>query len=148
MSRATQIRTIVALLALCSMFLPAWVRLDGYSSSMNGAELLAFTFTSPERGAMFRTALLGSVALLFIPLAVAVTAAYSFVKNIQGEFPIAANLALIALPIVMLFLAQTLTASDQPRLAWVTIPKPGIILMVLCNAGLLAHSLSAESQSR
>ena len=146
-SRVLQVRTLTALLALVSMMLP-WVRLDGYTESMTGAELLAFAFTSPERGAMFRTVPLGAIALLLVPLTVAATAVYSFVKNIQGEFTVGPNLALIALPIVMLFLGQALTATDQPRLAWATLPKPGIILMVLCNVGLLAHSLHVESQSR
>ena len=145
--RAVQVRTLAALLALFSMMLP-WVRLDGYTESMTGAELLAFAFTSPERGAMFRTVPLGAIALLLVPLAAAATAVYSFVKNVQGEHPIAANLALIFLPIVMLFFGQALTASDQPRLVWVSIPRPGIILMIACNAGLLAHSLHVESQGR
>ena len=144
--QVTQVRTLVALLALCSMFLP-WVRLDGYSSSVNGAELLAFAFTSPERGAMFRIAPLGAAALLFVPLAVTATAVYNFVKNIQGKLTIGPNVALIMLPVLMLFLGQALTASDQPRLAGITIPNPGGILMILCNMGLLAHSLCTESQS-
>ena len=53
-------RTLAALAALISMFLP-WVWLDGDNSALNGAELLAYAFTSPERRAMIQTSLLGSL---------------------------------------------------------------------------------------
>ena len=36
--QATQVRTLVGLMALASMLLP-WIRLDGYSETMNGAQI-------------------------------------------------------------------------------------------------------------
>ena len=50
-TKTTQARAIVALIAIAGMFLP-WVWLDGDTSPMNAAQLLAYAFTNPERGAM------------------------------------------------------------------------------------------------
>ena len=145
--RAAQVRTLVALMALCSMLLP-WTRLDGYTNPMTGADLIAFAFTSPERGAMFRLMPLGALALLFIPLVTTITAIYVFAKSVEGEHPVMANIMAITLPVVMLYLAQTLTGSDQPQLFWITIPKLGIITLILCNTALIGLTIIIGSQAR
>ena len=139
-SAAAKARTLMALLALFSILLP-WVRLDGYTQTMAGSELLAFAFTSPERAAMFRSAPLGAIALLLIPFVLALSSIYAFFKSLEGQHTLGASIMGAALPLIMLFLAQTLTATGSTRIIGVSIPNPGIITMVLCNVGLIIHSL-------
>ncbi len=136
-------RTLAALAALISMFLP-WVWLDGDNSALNGAELLAYAFTSPERRAMIQTSLLGSLGILFIPLTVAVLAVYGFLKTSAGEYPLTTYAAAAALPVLMLVMARSVTSSDQPAIAGVTLPEWGVVLMVGCQAGLFIHGLLNE----
>ena len=136
-------RTLAALAALISMFLP-WVWLDGDNSALNGAEFLAYAFTGPELGAMFRTSILGSLGLLFIPLVVVVLAVYGFFKTIAGEYPLTTYAAAAALPILMLVMARSVTSSDQPAIAGIPLPEWGVVLMVVCQAGLFIHGLLHE----
>ena len=136
----TTARSIIALAALISILMP-WAMLDGYSETMSGAELLAFAFTSAERGAMFRAAPLGAAALLLIPFVLTITASYNLLKNLEGERPMGASLLSLTLPALMLFLAQTLTASNQPQVFGITIPDAGITVMMVCNLGLTVHTL-------
>ena len=135
-----RVRTLAALAALISMFLP-WVWLDGDNSALNGAELLAYAFTGPERGAMIRTSILGSLGLLFIPLVVAVLAVYGFFKTIAGEYPLTTYAAAAALPILMLVMARSVTSSDQISITGIPLPEWGVVLMVACQAGLFIHGL-------
>ena len=109
------IRTLIAMGALASMFLP-WAVLDGDDSSLSGSELLAYAFTSPERGAMFRTSLLGAMGFLFIPLTVMVATIIAFFNTVTRQASTAANLIGCLLPIIMLMVTGSITSSDQPDL--------------------------------
>ena len=72
-------RDLIAVVSIVTMLLP-WVYLDGSSSPMTGADLIAYTFTGPERGAMIRESFLGAASLFVIPLIVLVMAVTVFVK--------------------------------------------------------------------
>ena len=68
-------RVLVALIALAEMLLP-WAKLDGYAETMSGAELMAFAFTSPERGSIFAVSKLGALSVLLAPALVPVANLY------------------------------------------------------------------------
>ena len=91
---------------------------------------------------MFRAAPLGAIALLLIPFVLTITACYNFLKNLEGEHPLGASVISLTMPPLMLFLAQTLTASNQPHALGITIPNSGVIIMMVCNLGLLAQTLN------
>ena len=143
----TMIRTLIAIGALASMFLP-WAVLDGKDSSLRGSELLAYAFTSPERGAMFRTSFLGTMGLLFIPLTVTITSIIAFFKAVTKQASTAANLIGCLLPIIMIMVTGSITSSDRPDLLGVRIPEWGIAMMISCHAVLLVHGLIQENDRR
>ena len=146
-SNETMIRTLIAMGALASMFLP-WAVLDGDDSSLSGSELLAYAFTSPERGAMFRTSFLGAVGLLFIPLTVMVATIIAFFNTVTRQASTAANLIGCLLPIIMIMVTGSITSSDQPDLLGVRIPEWGIAMMISCHTVLLVHGLIQENDQR
>ena len=143
----TMIRTLIAIGALASMFLP-WAVLDGKDSSLSGSELLAYAFTSPERGAMFRTSFLGTIGLLFIPLTVTIASIIAFFKTVTKQASTAANLIGCLLPIIMIMVTGSITSSDRPDLLGVRIPEWGIAMMISCHAILLVHGLIQENDRR
>ena len=97
LDNTTRIRAAAALIALFSMLVP-WVWMDGDKSALSGSDLLAYAFTSDERGALFRTSILGALGLFFVPPIVAVLTIYGFAKTIMGEYPLMANLMGALLP--------------------------------------------------
>ena len=146
-SNLTLYRTLAALAALASMFLP-WVQFDGANSGMNGADLVAYAFTSPERGSLFQTSFLGSLALLFIPITVTVLMAIIFFKTVVSQYVVSMNLVAGLLPLAMLFLARSIISSDQPSVIGVPLPEYGLLLMIICNLGLFANGLVHENDRR
>ena len=134
----TRARSLVALAALAGMFLP-WVWLDGDSSSLNAAELLAHGLTNPERGAMAGVSFPGTMALLFIPPAVIILAVLGFIRAIRGEYPLLMNAAGAALPLVLLVLSKPVTSSDDHSVLGIPVSHAGAIVVSICHASLLIH---------
>ncbi len=143
----TMYRTMAVLAALISMYLP-WVHLDGSEGPMNGAALIAYAFTSPERSSLFSISMFGTLTLLFIPLTVLGTTGYSFIKNLQGHYTPGSNVAAAVLPIAMLLAARSIISSDQPSLLGIQLPEWGVTIMVLTHTGLLVHGLANENAQR
>ena len=84
--QATQVRTLVGLMALASMLLP-WIRIDGYSETMNGAEMIAYAFTDPGRASIFGISKLGTLAILLVPIIALAAGAYGFFSWPRGITP-------------------------------------------------------------
>ena len=60
-------RNLLAIAGIASMMLP-WVYLDGAESSLSGAELIAYTFsTGTERWEMLKQSVPGALILFFVP---------------------------------------------------------------------------------
>ena len=140
LDKTTRIRAAAALIALFSMLVP-WVWMDGDKSALSGADLLAYAFTSDERGALFRTSILGALGLFFVPPIVAVLTIYGFAKTIMGEYPLMANLMGALLPIIMLILARSITSSDQLAILGITLSGWGVSLMICSHTGLFIHGV-------
>ena len=133
-------RNLIAIVAILSMLLP-WVYLDGSRSPLSGAELIAYTFVGPERGAMARESFLGAAALFVVPLMVLIMAITVFVKTFQGQNPIALNVATGLLPALVVIFAGRITSSDHLTGGGLVFPGWGIILLLLCQASLTIQSL-------
>ena len=141
------IRAGTALIALVSMFLP-WVVLDGTRSALSGSELVAYAFTSKERGTMFQTSFMGAVALLYIPLIVTIATVVSFSKTIVQKTSTTSNLLGCLLPVIMIMVSGSITSSDRPDLLGVTVPEWGIVTMISCHVILLVHGLIQENDRK
>ena len=143
----TRIRSSVTLVGFFSMFLP-WIALDGDNSALNGSELIAFAFTSPERSAMFGISIPGALSLFGVPVVMVGLTIFGFLKTINGEYPLVANGVAVILPMLMLVLAAPITSSDQFDLFGMITPKVGIVLMILSHAALFIHGLYVEFLTR
>ena len=139
-TKTTQARAIVALIAIAGMFLP-WVWLDGDTSPMNAGQLLAYAFTNPERGAMISISFPGTIALLFTPPVVICLAVYCFIKTMKSDYPLMMNAGAVVLPIVMIMLSGPVTSSDDHSFAGLPASHLGAILVSLCHASLLTHGI-------
>ena len=143
----TRVRSLVALVGFFSMVLP-WISLDGDNSALNGSELIAFAFTSPERLAMFRISIPGSLSLFGIPVVMVGLTIFGFFKTINGEYPLVVNGVAVILPVVMLVVAAPITSSDQFGIFGVILPKFGVVVMILSHTALFIHGLYVEFLTR
>ena len=130
-----------------SMFLP-WISLDGDNSALNGSELIAFAFTSPERPAMFGISILGALGLFGIPVVMVGLTIFGFLKTINGEYPLVVHGVAVILPVLMLVLATPITSSDQFDMFGMVLPKLGLVVMILSHTGLFIHGLYMEFLTR
>ena len=139
----TAVRTTFTLIALLGMFLP-WVTLDGSGSSMNGAQLVAYSFTSPERAAMLGTNFIAGASLLGLPLIALGCCVGSFLDNIKGRFGIIWSIAATMLPPLTLVLASPVLTTDQTRILGMPVPDWGMAMTSGAHLALLV--MTAMSQ--
>ena len=137
---ATAGRTALGLIALAAMLLP-WIKLDGYQDAMNGAELIAYAFTSPERASLFQVSKIGTLAVLLAPPIVLAANVYGLIRLIQGEQRLAPHLCGAVLPLGMTLLAGAIASSDGMRLAGIPIPGWGIIVTILAQGILFLDAM-------
>ena len=139
----TLLRGLAGLLALAGMLLP-WIQLDGAASAMNAAELLAYSFTNPERGAMIDVSFIGTIALLFVPPILITITCLTFISLIKGEHPFSMNTTALILIAALVLLTGPVISSDQSTLWSVPIPKAGVMVVALSHAGLITHGAWLE----
>ena len=123
----TAVRTTFTLIALLGMFLP-WVTLDGSGSPMNGAQLIAYSFTSPERAALIGSNFFAAASLLGLPLIALACCAGSFLDNIKGRFGIAWSIGAMVIPPLTLLLASPVLTTEQTRVLGMPVPDWGMAL--------------------
>lgn len=143
------LRSICALIPLGAFLLP-WVHLDGSNDSLSGAQLLAFAFTSPERTFLFSTSALGTIALVFAPLALAVTSIASLFLTVSDKYMNAGHLVAGLLPLAMLALARPILSSDQALSYIGPLPIPAwpLLALIASNLALAAHGFAEQSKAR
>lgn len=134
-------RNIIAVVSIATMLLP-WVYPDGSQSPLTGADLIAYTFSGPERGAMVRESFLGAASLFTVPLLILVMAIAVFIKTYRGHHPIALNVATGLLPLLVLIFAGKITSSEHLIAGGLVFPGLGIILLFLCQVALAVQSLT------
>ena len=142
-SRIRQIRSAVGALALAGMLLP-WVRLDGYTNSMSGADLIAYAFTGTDRGAIFDTSIMGALALLLIPSIVLAACAYAFLTTLTGGRPLKSHFVAAVMPLGIMLMSGGIVSSDGPQIAGIPIPGLGLIITVLAQGGLFANRMLGD----
>ena len=142
-SRIRQIRSAAGALALAGMLLP-WVRLDGYTKSMSGADLIAYAFTGTDRGAIFDASVTGALALLLIPSIVLAACAYAFFNTMIGRRPLKSHLTGAIMPLGILLMSGSIVSSDGPQVAGIPIPGFGLIITVLAQGGLFVNRMLGE----
>ena len=141
--QATQVRTLVGLLALASMLLP-WIRIDGYSETMNGAEMIAYAFTDPGRASIFGISKLGTLAILLVPIIALAAGAYGFFRLAQGHHSLASHFFGSLMPLGMVLLSSSIMSSDGPAIAGFPIPGVGIFIMILAQGALFVDGMMEE----
>ena len=135
-------RNLFAVVGIASMSLP-WVYLDGFESSLSGAELIAYTFvTGDERWYILRQSFLAAMALFMVPLVVAGLSISVFVKTFKDQHSIKLNAGAGLLPLLIVLFSGSITSSDHLLGGSFVYPQAGILLMFLSQAGLAAHSLT------
>ena len=138
--QATQVRTLVGLIALAGMLLP-WIRLDGYSETMNGAQMIAYAFTDPGRASIFGVSKLGALAVLLVPTLALLANTYGFFRLAQGRHSLGSHLAGSLLPLGMVLLSNPLISSDGPAIAGLPIPGVGIFVTILAQGALFIDGM-------
>ena len=141
--RATQVRTLVGLMALAGMLLP-WIRLDGYSETMNGAQMIAYAFTDPGRASIFGVSKLGTLAILLVPILALAANAYGFFRLAQGGHSLGSHLSGSLMPLGMVLLSSSLISSDGPAIAGFPLPGVGIFVMILAQGALFIDGMLEE----
>ena len=141
--QATQMRTLVGLMALASMLLP-WIRLDGHSETMNGAQMIAYAFTDPGRASIFGISKLGTLAVLLVPILALAASAYGFFRLAQGHHSLASHLSGSLLPLGMVLLSSPISSSDGPAIAGFPIPGVGIFIMIVAQGALFIDGMLEE----
>ena len=135
-------RNLLAIAGIASMMLP-WIYLDGAESSLSGAELIAYTFsTGTERWEMLKQSVPGALILFFIPSAVAVLSIVVFAKTWQDQHSAKLNAVAGLLPLLIVVFAGSITSSEHLLAGRLVFPQAGIILMFLSQGALAVHSLS------
>ena len=140
LSRNARIRGTIAIIALTGMLLP-WLRLDGYSEAMSAAELIAYAFTSPERGSLFGVSMMGALAILLTPVVVMTAGVLGFFQAITGGRSLGANLVGALAPLAMLMLAHSIVSSDGWEVVGIPLPGFGLMLTVAAQGTLFIHAM-------
>ena len=138
---ATQVRTLVGIIAIAGMLLP-WVRLDGHAGAMNGAEMIAYALTSPERASIFSASKLGTLAVLLVPPLVLAANAYGFFRLMQGHHSLGAHITGALLPLGMILTAGAILNSDGPALMGIPIPGIGLFVTMLAQGALFIDAMA------
>ena len=137
---ATQVRTLVGLIALAGMLLP-WIKLDGYGETMNGAQMIAYAFTDLGRASIFGVSKLGALAILLVPTLALAANIYGFFRLMQGRHSLGSHLAGSLLPLGMVLLSSPLISSDGPAIAGFPIPGMGIFVTILAQGALFIDGM-------
>ena len=138
-------RCIIAVTAIAAMMLP-WVYLDGARSPLTGADLIAYTFTGPERGAMVRQSVPGALALMVTPMLTLTMSVLVFARIYQQRQPLVLMAVTAFLPGLVLLFAGGITSSDRLMGPGIATPQIGIILGFICQVILAVHVLTGPGR--
>ena len=138
-------RCVIAVAAIATMMLP-WAYLDGARHPLTGAELIAYTFTGSERGAMAGHSVPGALALLVTPMLTLAMSILVFVRIYRGQQPVILNAVTGCLPLLIVVLAGGVTSSAHLTGPGMAAPQVGMVLGFLCQATLAGHTLATRYQ--
>ena len=129
-------RNVLAIIGMASLLLP-WVKLDGASSAMSGADIIAYLFTGAERWEMLKSSPLGALAFLLVPPVTLVLTLLVFTRNIRGlDSTVLSMVSGLALVPMVVFSGSTVS-SDSTVSSGLMAPQVGMVILFLSQLGII-----------
>ena len=133
-------RSAIAFVALLSFFLP-WITFDGNSGGHSGATLAANMLHGTDRGEMFSTSFTAAIAVITLPFLAMAAAIIATFQTVRGYDILALNIGIILIVLLLLIGSAPLTSTSHTMMFGWTQPNWGLILLLLCNLTLGAHTI-------
>ena len=129
-------RNVLAIIGMASLLLP-WVKLDGASSAMSGADIIAYLFTGAERWEMLKSSPLGALAFLLVPPVTLVLTLLVFTRNIRGLDSTVLSMVSGLAPVPMVVFSGDTVSSDSTVSGGLMAPQVGMVILFLSQLGII-----------
>ena len=129
-------RNVLAIIGMASLLLP-WVKLDGASSAMSGADIIAYLFTGAERWEMLKSSPLGALAFLLVPPVTLVLTLLVFTRNIRGLDSTVLSMVTGLAPVPMVMFSGDTVSSDSAVSGGLMAPQVGMVILFLSQLGII-----------
>ena len=129
-------RNVLAIIGMASLLLP-WVKLDGASSAMSGADIIAYLFTGAERWEMLKSSPLGALAFLLVPPVTLVLTLLVFTRNIRGLDSTVLSMVSGLAPVPMVVFSGSTVSSDSTVSGGLMAPQVGMVILFLSQLGII-----------
>ena len=129
-------RNVLAIIGMASLLLP-WVKLDGASSAMSGADIIAYLFTGAERWEMLKSSPLGALAFLLVPPVTLVLTLLVFTRNIRGLDSTVLSMVSGLAPVPMVVFSGSTVSSDSTVSSGLMAPQVGMVILFLSQLGII-----------
>ncbi len=129
-------RNVLAIISMASFLLP-WVKLDGASSAMSGADIIAYLFTGAERWEMLKSSPLGALAFLLVPPVTLVLTLLVFTRNIRGLDSTVLSMVSGLAPVPMVVFSGSTVSSDSTVSGGLMAPQVGMVILFLSQLGII-----------
>ena len=129
-------RNVLAIIGMASLLLP-WVKLDGASSAMSGADIIAYLFTGAERWEMLKSSPLGALAFLLVPPVTLVLTLLVFTRNIRGLDSTVLSMVSGLAPVPMVVFSGSTVSSDSAVSGGLMTPQVGMVILFLSQLGII-----------
>ena len=129
-------RNVLAIIGMASLLLP-WVKLDGASSAMSGADIIAYLFTGAERWEMLISSPLGALAFLLVPPVTLVLTLLVFTRNIRGLDSTVLSMVSGLAPVPMVVFSGSTVSSDSAVSGGLMAPQVGMVILFLSQLGII-----------
>ena len=129
-------RNVLAIIGMASLLLP-WVKLDGASSAMSGADIIAYLFTGAERWEMLKSSPLGALAFLLVPPVTLVLTLLVFTRNIRGLDSTVLSMVSGLAPVPMVVFSGSTVSSDSAVSGGLMAPQVGMVILFLSQLGII-----------
>lgn len=129
--------TLVSLLAGCGLLLN-WMRLDGATGGLNGAELAAMALAGPGRGDLMGASFLSGMLTLTVPLAVTIATVITLWKTMTGSLTFAPGIVAMAGIALLCAFGGAVSDSGRTVMGGLMLPGVGMVMAFLGHGALLA----------
>ena len=129
-------RNVLAIIGMASLLLP-WVKLDGASSAMSGADIIAYLFTGAERWEMLKSSPLGALAFLLVPPVTLVLTLLVFTRNIRGLDSTVLSMVAGLAPVPMVVFSGSTVSSASTVSGGLMAPQVGMVILFLSQLGII-----------
>ena len=129
-------RNVLAIIGMANLLLP-WVKLDGASSAMSGADIIAYLLTGAERWEMLKSSPLGALAFLLVPPGTLVLTLLVFTRNIRGLDSTVLSMVAGLAPVPMVMFSGSTVSSDSAVSGGLMAPQVGMVILFLSQLGII-----------